>query len=117
MQRTCSEEGCTERPAVAVKYLSKVLCKDHFLRYIESRALQTIERYNFIQDGEKWAIAMSGGKDSQVCHHYIFILSAIFFFLSPFSSLSSLSPSPFSSSSSPLFYLAELFSLVIYLSH
>jgi hypothetical protein len=63
----CTEEGCGEKAAVKIKYLNKVVCKEHFLRFVERKALKAIEQYKFIgEEGEKWGVAMSGGKDSQV---------------------------------------------------
>ncbi|MEM4571499.1 MAG: hypothetical protein QXY16_02245, partial [Nanopusillaceae archaeon] len=40
------------------------LCKDHFIQYYENKVLNTIEKYNLIEAGDKIGVGISGGKDS-----------------------------------------------------
>lgn len=52
---------CRE-PAV---FLHPSYCKRHFLQYIEDKVRSSIERFGLVHDGERIAVAVSGGKDSQ----------------------------------------------------
>lgn len=52
---------CNTKPVFA----SPMYCKEHFILYIEEKVKNTILRFNLIQEGEKIAVAVSGGKDSQ----------------------------------------------------
>ncbi|TFH29053.1 MAG: adenine nucleotide alpha hydrolase family protein [Promethearchaeota archaeon] len=61
--RECQSQAVTQIP-----YTKMALCKNHFLRYMESRVYKTIETHKLIdfQDPhEKVLVAVSGGKDSQ----------------------------------------------------
>jgi uncharacterized protein (TIGR00269 family) len=51
------------------------LCAEHFKQRFEEIALSTIEKYKLIEDGEKIAVANSGGKDSL---SLLYILSKYF---------------------------------------
>lgn len=39
-------------------------CREHFIKYFEEKALNTIKKYKLIKKGEKIGVAVSGGKDS-----------------------------------------------------
>lgn len=61
--RECQAQAVTQIP-----YSKMALCKNHFLRYIESRVKKTIDNHNLIDfenPHEKILVAISGGKDSQ----------------------------------------------------
>ncbi|MEN4006211.1 MAG: TIGR00269 family protein [Methanobacteriaceae archaeon] len=48
-----------------------MLTKDDFNRKIENRVLKTIEEYKLLEEGEKIAVALSGGKDSVLTLHIL----------------------------------------------
>ena len=50
-------------------------CKNHFLKNIEKRVKKTIRINNLIENGDKIAVAVSGGKDSA---NVLFLLKRIF---------------------------------------
>ena len=54
---------CGKKAVYHRKYEGTYLCKEHFIRSIESRAKHEIRRYK-IKSGERLAVAISGGKDS-----------------------------------------------------
>ncbi|GAB4323030.1 MAG: TIGR00269 family protein [Promethearchaeota archaeon] len=70
MPRRCKRfSECGAEGVVRVPYAGLTLCSDHFVEYVESRVEKTVERYHFLSRRgarERWAVAMSGGKDSQV---------------------------------------------------
>ncbi|HDD33576.1 MAG TPA: TIGR00269 family protein [Thermofilaceae archaeon] len=55
---------CSSKAAVKIPYLGGHLCSTHFSQYFERRFLQTLERFGMVREGEKVAVAVSGGKDS-----------------------------------------------------
>ncbi len=55
---------CQRRAIVSQRYLGRQLCQDHFLQDFEGRMLRTIEKGRMIEEGERIAVAVSGGKDS-----------------------------------------------------
>src|SRR3989338_2245201 len=52
----CSDRAVSSRPQ---------LCKSHFIAYVEQKVVMAIDRFSLIRQGEKIAVAVSGGKDSQ----------------------------------------------------
>ncbi len=71
MGRHCKYFRECKAPAVVrVPYAGLSLCKDHFLQFVEKRVERSVKRYRFLTHSEvkheRWAVAMSGGKDSQV---------------------------------------------------
>jgi uncharacterized protein (TIGR00269 family) len=40
------------------------LCRDHFIQDFERRVADTVQKNNMVRDGERIAVAVSGGKDS-----------------------------------------------------
>src|SRR3989344_6443050 len=52
-------EKCSE------KAVYPMLCKKHFIEHIEAKVQHTIEHFSLVKPGEKIAVAVSGGKDSQ----------------------------------------------------
>ncbi len=58
----CSK--CSERAVVSQRYSGLHLCQNHFLEDFERRVAETIQKNAMIRDGEKIAVAVSGGKDS-----------------------------------------------------
>jgi len=55
---------CSERAVVSQRYSGLHLCQNHFLEDFEQRVAETVQKNAMIQDGEKIAVAVSGGKDS-----------------------------------------------------
>jgi len=55
---------CRQRAAVRLKYANLALCKQHFIEYFERRIFRTIKKYNMMREGDRVAVAVSGGKDS-----------------------------------------------------
>eukprot|EP00727_Mastigamoeba_balamuthi_P014637 m51a1_g98 hypothetical protein (488) ;mRNA; f:307028-308675 len=71
MSRRCKFfDECKSNANVLIKHTGLAVCRAHFLRNIEDRTAKTIERYHMLPRApsprERWVIAMSGGKDSQV---------------------------------------------------
>lgn len=59
---------CHSKAVIQIPHTKMALCKNHFLRYIESRVRKTIEEnglIDFQNPHEKVLVAVSGGKDSQ----------------------------------------------------
>lgn len=46
------------------KAVNTNLCKDHFIEFFEDKVYQTIDEFDLIKDGQRVAVAVSGGKDS-----------------------------------------------------
>ena len=47
------------------------LCGDHFVGEVEERVRRTIQKYGMVHDGDRLAVALSGGKDSTVLLHLL----------------------------------------------
>jgi len=58
----CSK--CSERAVVSQRYSGLHLCQNHFIEDFERRVAETIQKNGMVQDGERIAVAVSGGKDS-----------------------------------------------------
>lgn len=59
---TC--KNCSINPVIKLPNSNIQLCKSCFIRYFEKKTLKTIRTYNLIEDNDKIALALSGGKDS-----------------------------------------------------
>ena len=46
-------------------------CHEHFIDYIETTVLDTVEQFQLVKKGEKLIVAASGGKDSITCLHIL----------------------------------------------
>ena len=57
----CSYNKCGESAVINV---AKPYCKDHFIKYFESKVKATINKYKLISKDDKVVVACSGGKDS-----------------------------------------------------
>jgi uncharacterized protein (TIGR00269 family) len=55
---------CHERAILSQPYFGWHLCQDHFIEDFERRVAETIEKNCMVEDGERIAVAVSGGKDS-----------------------------------------------------
>ena len=55
---------CGGRASVYVPYLGGHLCGRHFVEWFEGRVRETVERFGLIVEGDRVAVAVSGGKDS-----------------------------------------------------
>jgi uncharacterized protein (TIGR00269 family) len=58
----CSK--CSQRAIVSLRYFGLHLCQDHFILDFERRVAETVQRNDMVKDGERIAVAVSGGKDS-----------------------------------------------------
>ncbi len=57
----CSYGNCSK---AAVIIVTRSYCRDHFIRYFESKVAATIKKYRLIGRKDRIAVACSGGKDS-----------------------------------------------------
>lgn len=57
----CKE--CIENPVIVLPETQQ-FCKHHFIKYFESKVIRTIKKYNLIENKDRIAVALSGGKDS-----------------------------------------------------
>lgn len=60
---TCGRCG-VERAAYTRKYSGQSLCTGCFRRSISRKVAKTVSKYDMIRDGDRVAVAVSGGKDS-----------------------------------------------------
>lgn len=58
----CSK--CGKQAILTQRYTGLYLCQDHFIQDFEGRIRETVEKNGMIRDGERIAVAVSGGKDS-----------------------------------------------------
>jgi uncharacterized protein (TIGR00269 family) len=68
----CSK--CKKRAIFSQRYTGLHLCQDHFIQDFERRVAETVQRNDMVKDGERIAVAVSGGKDSTAllfCLHKI----------------------------------------------
>ena len=56
----CSK--CGKKAVIHRKYEGSLLCRNHFILSIESKAKKTIRKSNMIARGDKIAFALSGGQ-------------------------------------------------------
>ncbi len=55
---------CGGRAVIYRRFDGQALCKEHFLRGVERRVKQLIRKEKLLEDGDKIAVGLSGGKDS-----------------------------------------------------
>ncbi len=55
---------CHERAIISQRYSGQHLCQDHFIQDFERRVAETVQRNEMVKEGERIAVAVSGGKDS-----------------------------------------------------
>ncbi len=55
---------CDERAILSQPYFGRHLCQSHFIEDFEQRVAGTILKNGMVKDGERIAVAVSGGKDS-----------------------------------------------------
>lgn len=58
----CSK--CDENAIVSQRYSCTHLCERHFVEDFEDKVIETIAKGRMLQDGDRIAVALSGGKDS-----------------------------------------------------
>jgi uncharacterized protein (TIGR00269 family) len=68
----CSK--CHERAIISQRYSGQHLCQSHFIQDFERRVADTLQKNNMVRNGERIAVAVSGGKDSTAL---LFCLSRI----------------------------------------
>jgi len=69
-------DGCEEEPVAYVrKYSGQGLCTACFRRSISRKTAKTISKYDMIGNGDRVAVAVSGGKDSLALLHIIHEIS------------------------------------------
>ncbi len=56
---------CSEYPVYQGQH-HEPLCKNHYIKYFEKKVFKTISKYQMLENGDKVAVALSGGKDSSV---------------------------------------------------
>jgi len=66
---TCSL--CGKKAVAYLPYADQRLCNDHFTHSMERRAKRTIREYKMLDGAKHIAVAMSGGKDSQVLLYFL----------------------------------------------
>ncbi|VVB73650.1 tRNA 2-thiocytidine biosynthesis protein TtcA [uncultured archaeon] len=57
---------CKNKAVAYLPYAEQRLCNDHFAHSVERRAKRTVREYKMLDGAKHIAVAMSGGKDSQV---------------------------------------------------
>lgn len=55
---------CGEPAVARVSYLGGYLCREHFVEFFEKRVWETLVRFRLVEEGDRVAVAVSGGKDS-----------------------------------------------------
>jgi uncharacterized protein (TIGR00269 family) len=55
---------CGKRTSVFVSYLGDYLCAEHFVEYFERRVFEAVSHFRLVREGDRVAVAVSGGKDS-----------------------------------------------------
>lgn len=60
--KKCSK--CGRRAVIFQRHSNRHLCKRHFIEDFERRVKLAVKKYDMIQEGDRVAIALSGGKDS-----------------------------------------------------
>lgn len=58
----CSK--CGQEAIVSQRYSGLHLCQDHFIEDFERKAAKTVRKNGIVRNGERIAVAVSGGKDS-----------------------------------------------------
>ncbi|MEK6985548.1 MAG: TIGR00269 family protein [Candidatus Thermoplasmatota archaeon] len=61
---------CSQAAVVTLRYAGTSLCREHFLRFFESRAKEEVAKQGRLPEG-KLAVALSGGKDSVSALHFL----------------------------------------------
>jgi uncharacterized protein (TIGR00269 family) len=62
---------CGKRAVYTRKYEGTALCKDCFIRSVESKVKRTIRKHRMVNEGDTVALALSGGKDSTTAAYLI----------------------------------------------
>jgi uncharacterized protein (TIGR00269 family) len=65
---------CGGEAVVRLEYANLRLCGKHFVEFFERRVLRTVERYGMLREGQRVAVAVSGGKDSVSLLHALWKL-------------------------------------------
>ncbi len=55
---------CGERAILSQRHSGQHLCRDHFIQDFERRVAETLQKSSMVGEGERIAVAVSGGKDS-----------------------------------------------------
>ena len=67
---------CSEKPVISLPAGEK-LCKNHFIKYFESKVFKTIRQFGLLDKEENIGVALSGGKDSLAVLHILNNLSKL----------------------------------------
>lgn len=60
---------CSKPAVLRIRYSGLLVCKRHFMEYLEKRVFRTIQKYNMIRERDNVLLGLSGGKDSVVLLH------------------------------------------------
>lgn len=63
--------SCGRRAVVRLAYANRSLCPECFRMFFERRFIRTLRRYGMIEQGDRIAVAVSGGKDSLTLYHLL----------------------------------------------
>ncbi len=66
---------CGREAVYCAKYEGRCYCREHFLKWFDSRVRKTMRKYSFFGKKEHIVVATSGGKDSLAALHYLAHLS------------------------------------------
>lgn len=62
---------CSKKAVAEVKYAGRAYCKSHFCRMIWRRFKKTFNEEKMVKHGQNVVVAVSGGKSSIVCLHFM----------------------------------------------
>lgn len=64
-------DKCNQRAIIFQRYSGMHLCEEHFAGDVERKVKRAMRRYSMVEENDKIAIALSGGKDSSVLSYIL----------------------------------------------